>query len=79
MAHDNQPTYSTAALATGFGVGLIWIVMAITALWSSVRGYLNQRDDWGLAWGLIGVLLLAAGVAAIVATWWHETRVKQHG
>jgi hypothetical protein len=66
---------NTAALGAGFGVGIFWIVMALTALWSSVRGYANQRDDWGLAWALVGILLLAAGLAAMIGTWWHLTRV----
>ena len=66
---------NTVALAAGFGVGIIWVIMAVTALWSSVRGYANERYDWGLVWAMIGVLLLAAGIAAMVGTWWHQTRV----
>jgi hypothetical protein len=65
----------TIALGAGFGIGVLWLVMAATSLWSSARGYLNGRSDWGLAWGLVGVLLLAAGIAAMVGTWWHQTRV----
>jgi hypothetical protein len=53
--------------------------MAATSLWSSARGYLNGRSDWGLAWLLVGILLLAAGIAAMVGTWWHQTRVlREH-
>jgi hypothetical protein len=70
-----RPPQNAVALGAGFGIGVLWIVMAATALWSSLRGYANERYDWGLAWALIGVLLLAAGVAAIVGTWWHQTRV----
>ena len=66
---------NTVALAAGFGVGIIWVIMAVTALWSSARGYANERYDWGLVWAMIGVLLLAAGIAAMVGTWWHQTRV----
>jgi hypothetical protein len=66
---------NTVALGAGFGIGVLWIVMAVTSLWSSVRGWINGRGDWGLAWGLVGVLLLAAGIAAIAGTWWHQTRV----
>ena len=65
---------NTAALATGFGIGILWVVMAITSLWSAVRGFSNDRSDWGVAWGLVGILLLAAGIAAMVGTWWHLTR-----
>lgn len=71
----SRPPQNTTALVAGFGVGILWIVMAVTSLWSAARGYANDRSDWGLAWGLVGVLLLAAGIAAIVATWWHLTRV----
>jgi hypothetical protein len=74
MTNGSGPQ-NTAALAAGFGIGLLWIVMAASALWSSVRGYANQRLDWGLGWGLVGVLLLAAGLAAMIGTWWHQTRV----
>lgn len=66
---------NTVALGAGFGIGVLWLIMAGTSLWSSARGYLNGRSDWGLAWGLVGILLLAAGAAAIIATWWHQTRV----
>jgi hypothetical protein len=66
---------NTVALGAGFGIGILWLLMAATSLWSSARGYLNGRSDWGLAWGLVGILLLAAGVAAMVGTWWHQTRV----
>ena len=71
----SAPPQNTVALAAGFGIGILWIVMAATSLWSAFRGYANDRADWGLAWGLVGVLLLAAGIAAMVGTWWHLTRV----
>ena len=70
-----RPPQNTIALGVGFGIGILWIVMAATSLWSSFRGYMNGRWDWGLAWALVGLLLLAAGVAAMVGTWWHQTRV----
>lgn len=65
---------NTAALGAGFGIGILWIIMAFTSLWSGVRGYMNDRADWGLAWTLVGVLLLAAGSAAMIGTWYHQTR-----
>jgi hypothetical protein len=68
---------NTVALGAGFGIGILWVVMAATSLWSGIRGYANDRDDWGLAWTLVGVLLLAAGLAAMIATWWHLTRVAE--
>ncbi|MGH7503845.1 MAG: hypothetical protein ACREL7_19120 [Longimicrobiales bacterium] len=66
---------NTVALGAGFGVGILWLVMAVTSLWSGIRGYANDRADWGLAWTLVGILLLAAGLSAMIATWWHLTRV----
>ena len=60
----SRPPQNTTALGIGFGIGVLWLVMAATALWGSIRGYLNQRWDWGLAWALIGLLLLAAGPTA---------------
>jgi hypothetical protein len=48
--------------------------MAVTSFWSAARGFANDRSDWGIAWGLVGILLLAAGIAAMVGTWWHQTR-----
>lgn len=73
-----RPPQNTTALAAGFGIGVLLLVMAVTALWSAWRGYMNERWDWGLAWVIIGVLLLAAGLAAMIGTWWHQTRVVHH-
>ena len=68
------PPQNTAALGAGFGIGILWLIMAATSFWSSIRGYANDRTDWGVAWGLVAVLLAAAGIAAMFATWWHLTR-----
>jgi hypothetical protein len=79
MASDSaSPPQNTAALGVGFGIGILWWLMAGISLYSSIRGYSNGRYDWGLLWGLVGVLLLAAGTAAMVGTWWHLTRVRDH-
>jgi hypothetical protein len=84
MAHEprydhgraaDAPPQNTTALGAGFGIGIIWILLAAAALWSSIRGYMNERHDWGLAYLLVGLLLGGAGVAALVGTWWHQTRV----
>ena len=72
------PPQNTVALGAGFGIGILWWVMAVTCFWSSYRGYDHGRYDWGLIWGLIGLLLAAAGTAAMVGTWWHLSRVRQH-
>lgn len=78
MASEPRPPQNVVALGTGFGIGVLWLIMAGTSLWSAARGYANERYDWGLAWGLIGVLLAAAGIAAMVGTWWHLTRIHDH-
>jgi hypothetical protein len=85
MQHDHETSaasrapQNTLALGAGFGIGIVWIILASMALWSSIRGFSNDRFDWGLAYGLVGVLLLAAGLAAMVGTWWHQTRVVGRG
>lgn len=66
---------NTTALGVGFGIGVLWLLMAGTSIWSAARGYLNHRYDWALLWGLVGALLLAAGLGAMIGTWWHLTRV----
>ncbi|CAN5890659.1 hypothetical protein BH23GEM9_BH23GEM9_01690 [soil metagenome] len=73
---STRPPQNTAALGAGFGIGILLCAMAATSLYSAFRGYANDRYDWGLAWGLIGLLLLGAGTAAMVGTWWHLTRVR---
>lgn len=74
MASSSGPQ-NVAALAAGFGIGIVWVILAVLCLLSSASGYANGRLDWGLGWGLVGMLLLAAGIAAMVGTWWHQTRV----
>lgn len=64
-------------MVAGATVGVLWIAMAVTCLVSSARGYAHGRLGWGLAWLLVGVLLLAAGTAALVGTWWHLNRVRK--
>ena len=48
---------------------------AVSPLATVARGYLNDRYDWALLWGLVGALLLGAGLAAMIGTWWHLTRI----
>jgi hypothetical protein len=64
-------------LGTGIVVGVLWLIMAGTSIWSAMRGAANDRGDWALAWGLVGGLLLVAGLAAIIGSWWHENRVRR--
>ncbi len=64
------------AIGAGVVVGVLWLAMAIASLVSAFQGLANGRSDWWLAWFLVGVLLAAAGLAAIGATLWHELKVK---
>lgn len=66
-----------AGAVPGFIIGVLWLAMAATALWASARGYANDRSGWGLGWGLVGAFLAAAGLAALIGTWWHNFRVKR--
>lgn len=71
--HHQLPR-NPAALATGFGIGLLWLFLAGTCIWSGVRGYRNGRPDWGFVWILVGLLLGGAGLSAMTGTWRHLTR-----
>jgi hypothetical protein len=75
---DSSGPQNTTALAAGFGIGVLWLLMAASCLWTAFRGYANGRPDWALVWSLVGVLLAAAGIAAMVGTWIHQTRVVGH-
>jgi hypothetical protein len=77
MARRSDEMPPLIAYLFGGGVGVTWIALAIVALTSSFRGLNNDRLDWFLGWGLVGILLLAAGLAALVGTWWHLTRVRR--
>ena len=65
----------TIALAVGFGIGFLWLALGGAALLSAAEGLANGRSDWGLGWGLVGILLAAGGGAAAIGTWWHQSRV----
>ena len=62
------------ALATGVGIGIAWVAMALYMLVHAFSGIGDSRPDYGLAWGLAGVLLLAGGISSLVGTWWHVVR-----
>ncbi len=73
----DKPFSRGRIMATGAVLGLLWLAMAVASLWTSIRGYANDRLGWGLAWGLVGILLLAGGIAAAVGTWYHLYRVTR--
>lgn len=64
-------------LGTGVVIGVLWLIMGGTSIWSALRGAAHGREDWALAWGLVGGLLTLAALAALFGSWWHENRV--HG
>jgi hypothetical protein len=72
MAVNGTHKPNPLALAAGFGIGVLWIAMALWCLISAANGYADQRSDYGLIWAVVGVLLLGAGIAALVGTWWHQ-------
>ena len=71
--HTKQPPRGGPGLLAGFGIGVVWVILSGISLWSAVRGYANHRYDWGLAWLVVGILIGAAGIIAMVATWHHLT------
>ncbi len=68
----------TLALAFGLGTGVLWIAISVLVLISSAQGFANHRRDWGAGWGLVGILLLGAGVTAIIGTLWHRRITRLH-
>ena len=71
---ENSRSANKLALAAGFGIGVLWIAMALYCLYSAISGFSDNRPDYGLAWSLVGVLLLGAGVMSVLGTWWHQLR-----
>lgn len=65
------------AIVPGLVIGVLWLAMAAAAISTSARGYAHDRSGWGLGWGIVGFFLLAAGLAALVGTLWHNFRVNR--
>lgn len=76
MDNDQLEKPNMVALGTGIVIGILWLAMAATSLWSAFVGLSLHRTDWWLAWLLVGLLLAAAGLSSIIATWHHQFRVK---
>lgn len=76
---ETKPTPRTIATIPGFVIGLLWLAMALATIWTAVRGYANNRSGWGLGWGLVGFFMLAAALAALAGTWWHNFKVGKNG
>lgn len=72
MAVNGTHKANPIALAVGFGIGVLWIAMAIWCITSAIKGFNDGRSDYGLVWSVVGVLLTGAGLSALVGTWWHQ-------
>ena len=55
----------------------LWFAMAVWCLVYGIKGYANQRTDYGLIWTVVGILLLAAATSALIGTWWHQFVLKR--
>jgi len=77
MTADFDARPNRIALIVGFGIGVLWLDMAFWCLANGIKGYSNQRTDYGLIWTVVGVLLLGCGSAALVGTWWHQFPLKR--
>jgi hypothetical protein len=77
MATNAHAEPNKVAVAVGFGIGVLWIAMALWCLVYGIKGYANHRTDYGLAWTVVGVLLMGAGVSALIGTWWHQYVLKR--
>ena len=75
---ENRSISRTIAAVPGFIIGILWLAMAAAVIWTSARGYANDRSDWGLGWAIVGFFLTAAGLSALIGTWWHNFRVKRN-
>jgi hypothetical protein len=77
MATNDYAEPNKLAVAAGFGIGVLWLLMAFWCLYSGIKGYANHRTDYGLAWTVVGVLLTGAGASALIGTWWHQYVLKR--
>lgn len=65
-------------LVAGFTVGVVWVLLAIGALVSAVRGVAAGRLDWVLGWCLVGLFLMGAGLSALIGSWLHNRAAARH-
>ena len=72
MAVNGTNKANPLALAAGFGIGVLWIGMAVWCITAALKGFGDSRSDYGLAWTLVAVLLAGAGASALIGTWWHQ-------
>jgi hypothetical protein len=77
MAANGHAEPNRLALAAGFGVGVLWVLMGLWCLYNGIKGYSNDRTDYGLIWTVVGVLLFGCGSAALFGTWWHQFPLKR--
>lgn len=77
MATNGSSAPNKLAVAAGFGIGITWIALALWCLAAGFKGYSNDRTDYGLVWTMVGLLLLGAGSAALIGTYWHQFVLKR--
>lgn len=77
MAGNGHAEPNKGAVAAGFGIGILWVAMALWCLFYGIKGYSESRTDYGLAWTVVGVLLMGAGLSALIGTWWHQFVLKR--
>jgi hypothetical protein len=65
-------------LLVGITVGVLWTLLALGALASAAAGARASRPDWVLGWTLVGVLLLGAGLSALIGSWLHHRAATHH-
>lgn len=72
MAVNGVHKPNPLALAAGFGIGVTWIGLALWCFMAALKGFGDSRSDYGVVWSIVALLLLGAGLAALVGTWWHQ-------
>jgi hypothetical protein len=77
MASHVSTEPNKIALGAGFGIAVLWILMALWCFKAALTGYGDDRSDYGLIWAIVGVLLMGAGAAAGFGTYWHQIVLKK--
>ena len=58
----------------GFGVGVLYLIIAFGAFRKSSAGWAADHSDLGFWWGVIAALLTIAALGALIGTWIHTSR-----
>ncbi|MDA1095702.1 MAG: c-type cytochrome [Chloroflexi bacterium] len=57
--------------AFGFGIGVLWVGIALGALRTGSAGWSAGHSDLGVWWTIVAALLAVAGLSAMIGTWIH--------